>query len=77
MAVGGWGELGVGDGCGGVFGRSSHQVVSYHGSLWVLGGYDGGYRNDVWRSTDGVSWVAGDGFWRCVFESGVSAGGGV
>ena len=39
-------------------GRSSHQVVSYHGSLWVVGGYDGGYRNDVWRSADGVSWVA-------------------
>ena len=38
-------------------GRSNHQVVSYGGSLWVIGGWDGQNRNDVWRSADGVNWV--------------------
>ena len=34
-----------------------HQAVSYGGSLWVVGGYDGSQnRNDVWRSADGVNW---------------------
>ena len=26
--------------------------------LFVVGGNDGGLRNDVWRSTDGVNWVS-------------------
>ena len=34
-------------------GRRFHQVVSYGGSLWLVGGLD---RNDVWRSADGENW---------------------
>ena len=37
--------------------RSSHQVVVYDDQLWVIGGLaDDGYKNDVWRSEDGVTW---------------------
>ena len=25
--------------------------------MWVLGGYHGSLRNDVWYSSDGVSWT--------------------
>ena len=36
---------------------SGHQVVSYRGSLWLVGGNDDQrYKNDVWRSGDGVNW---------------------
>ena len=34
-------------------GRSSHQVVSYGGSLWVIGGRGADY---VWLSEDGSRW---------------------
>ncbi|HIJ65351.1 MAG TPA: hypothetical protein HPP77_05300 [Candidatus Hydrogenedentes bacterium] len=37
--------------------RSSHTVVVHEDRLWVLGGYDGEWRNDVWRSRDGVNWT--------------------
>jgi len=37
--------------------RFDHQVVVFQGKLWVMGGYIGGYRNDVWSSVDGVNWV--------------------
>jgi hypothetical protein len=30
--------------------------VVYDGKMWVIGGYDGAYKNDVWYSTDGVTW---------------------
>ena len=48
--------------------RQTHQVVSYHGSLWLMGGYNRqGFRNsegelegqsygDIWRSADGENW---------------------
>ena len=40
-------------------GRDRHEVVSYRGNLWVIGGWDGvGRLNDVWRSTDGVVWTS-------------------
>ena len=46
--------------------RAGHQAVAYGGSLWVIGGVDGGQLNDVWRSVDGARWdltaVDGDRF---------------
>ena len=40
-------------------GRSGHQAVVFQNKLWVMGGnsIDGGYRNDVWSSVDGTTWV--------------------
>jgi len=41
--------------------RFLHQVVSYSGKMWLIGGYnygpEGGVQSDVWSSTDGVSWT--------------------
>ena len=40
------------------FGRNGHQVFSWRGSLWLVGGNQGGgYQADVWRSADGESWT--------------------
>ena len=54
-----WGFRGgssVGVSGGRFSGRQGHQAVSYGGSLLVIGGFDGGLKNDVWRSLDGVTW---------------------
>jgi hypothetical protein len=41
--------------------RVRHRSVVYDNKIWVIGGYDGSYggscKNDVWYSTDGVSWT--------------------
>jgi hypothetical protein len=39
--------------------RYSHtSVVLLDGSVVVMGGYDGGYKNDVWKTVNGgVSWI--------------------
>ena len=41
--------------------REQHQVVVHNNRLWVIGGLgyrsDGGLRNDVWWSVDGVTWT--------------------
>ena len=41
--------------------REKHQVVSFNGVLWLLGGYDGignpGLKNDIWKSADGTTWT--------------------
>ena len=41
--------------------RKNHQVVSFNdGSgdkLWLIGGSDGAFKNDVWSSTDGINWI--------------------
>ena len=37
--------------------RQNHTSVVYKGKVWVLGGNDGSYKNDVWYSTDGSSWA--------------------
>ena len=39
--------------------RYGHTAVSHDGYLWVMGGAtgSGSYRNDVWKSADGVSWT--------------------
>lgn len=39
-----------------LLGRSSHQAVTFRDKLWVIAGYNRGYKNDVWSSTDGVLW---------------------
>ena len=36
--------------------RRGHQAVSWRGSLWVVGGTEGG--DEVWRSLDGTEWTA-------------------
>ena len=61
-------------------GREGHEAVSYGGSLWVLGGYDGTVRfDDVWRSADGARWepvtAAGQRFSARQFHQAVSYGG--
>ncbi|MFP6789949.1 MAG: OmpA family protein [Thalassolituus sp.] len=44
--------------------RGYHQVVVFHDQvtgqdkLWLIGGYDGRtYKNDVWSSSDGITWT--------------------
>jgi uncharacterized repeat protein (TIGR01451 family) len=43
--------------------RFGHQMFTYNNKLWVIGGkgnaYD--YHDDVWSSTDGVTWVCESG----------------
>ncbi len=36
--------------------RQNHSSVVYKGRVWILGGNDGSYKNDVWSSNDGISW---------------------
>ncbi|MHB8162855.1 MAG: Kelch repeat-containing protein [Methanoregula sp.] len=36
--------------------RYQHSSVVYEGSMWVIGGNDGGYLNDTWYSSDGNLW---------------------
>lgn len=39
-------------------GRIFRGVAIFNGKMWLLGGYDGkSYFNDVWNSTDGVTWT--------------------
>ena len=37
--------------------RAAHQLVSFDGALFVIGGWDGKRKNDVWKSTDGRTWT--------------------
>lgn len=37
--------------------RYSHSSVVYGGKMWIIGGYDGRYLNDVWYSTNGTTWT--------------------
>ena len=39
--------------------RRHHQVVAYDNQLWMIGGFDGANKSDVWRSEDGVDWRQG------------------
>jgi hypothetical protein len=42
--------------------RFSHSSVVFNNRIWVIGGYaDGGSRNDVWSSADGVTWTQATG----------------
>ena len=37
--------------------RWSHTSIAFDNRIWVLGGYDGGFKNDVWSSVDGTNWT--------------------
>ncbi len=41
--------------------RLNHTSVVFNNEMWVMGGSEGilggPYRNDVWRSSDGVNWI--------------------
>ncbi len=37
--------------------RRDHSVIEFNNYLWCIGGNDGEFLNDVWRSSDGVSWT--------------------
>ena len=39
--------------------RDDHQALAFNGKLWLIGGEDSqqDYLNDVWTSTDGISWT--------------------
>ncbi|MCK9631069.1 MAG: PGF-pre-PGF domain-containing protein [Methanoregula sp.] len=51
-------------------GRASHSSLVFNNKIWVIGGdttgIDTGYKNDVWYSSDGITWtetaVVGDRF---------------
>jgi hypothetical protein len=36
--------------------RMDFGAQTFNGALWVMGGWDGVSRNDVWNSTDGITW---------------------
>jgi hypothetical protein len=36
--------------------RFRHSSVMYDGKIWVLGGYNGTRKKDVWYSSDGTNW---------------------
>ena len=36
--------------------RQYHDVAVFDGRMWVLEGYSGANRNDVWYSEDGTNW---------------------
>ncbi len=38
-------------------GRRNHSSVVFDNKMWVIGGYNGSYLNDVWSSNDGVTWI--------------------
>ena len=40
--------------------RYDHTSVVFQDKIWVMGGYDGNARNDVWSSTDGSNWTQVD-----------------
>ncbi|WP_273568789.1 Kelch repeat-containing protein [Maribacter halichondriae] len=37
--------------------RSGHAATAFNNELWVIGGYDGHWKNDIWKSSDGVTWT--------------------
>jgi hypothetical protein len=37
--------------------RRNQTGVAFNNRLWVMGGNDGGIRNDVWSSADGITWT--------------------
>jgi len=36
--------------------REDFASLVYNNQMWVIGGYSNGNRNDIWNSTDGVTW---------------------
>ncbi|MFA6032274.1 MAG: kelch repeat-containing protein [Myxococcota bacterium] len=51
-------EAAVEDGAPGFTPRTGHTSVVFDNKIWVIAGYwaNGGPRNDVWMSTDGITW---------------------
>ncbi len=41
--------------------RTGHAMVSFNNALWIVGGYDGAYKNDIWYSADGIKWIEASG----------------
>lgn len=37
--------------------RQSNTVLDFDNKLWVIAGFDGVLNNDVWNSSDGISWT--------------------
>jgi type II secretory pathway pseudopilin PulG len=37
--------------------RAYQKSVVFDNKMWIMGGYDGSYKNDTWYSTDGASWT--------------------
>jgi len=37
--------------------RVNHSSVTYNDKMWIMGGYDGSLKNDVWSSSDGITWT--------------------
>ena len=37
--------------------RRNHTSVVFQNKIWVLGGNDGSFKNDVWSSSDGKTWT--------------------
>ena len=37
--------------------RERHTSVVFKNKMWVLGGFDGSYKRDVWSSVDGNNWT--------------------
>lgn len=42
--------------------RAYHASIVYDGEIWVMGGSNPEFRNDVWSSPDGISWTRRDPF---------------
>ena len=36
--------------------RVWHTAVVHDSRIWLIGGFDGAYRNDIWSSSDGINW---------------------
>jgi len=43
--------------------RSSFGAVVFDNKMWVMGGFNGSYLNDVWSSSDGASWNSATAGW--------------
>jgi hypothetical protein len=37
--------------------RQSNTVLNFNNKLWVIAGFDGAPKNDVWNSSDGINWA--------------------
>lgn len=37
--------------------RYGHRSVVFNNKMWVIAGYDGVLKNDVWNSSDGITWT--------------------
>mgnify|MGYP006277701261 CR=1 FL=1 len=37
--------------------RFEHCSVSFRNKMWVIGGYNGSFNNDVWSSSNGANWT--------------------